>query len=455
MSEKKLKIKMHNWGPISDSSIELAPLSIFIGPNNSGKSYAARLIQCIFTSLLEMDTTLSGGFNHLTNENKLKSLNRGMEVDFTSYVGDMRALFSRKFGESFILILEKAFLSSIDKLARNNSEISIIDIRSGSYGMRFDVIKREFSEVNLPKINLIAHHPQKGQSNFIVGNDHHFFIDESSLNTNQRNLFFDMNRFYLINHFTSLFYDHSFYFPAERHALMELQSFLAPLFYTDKSPKVSELPLFFRELYFNVLNSGLKNGEFSRLAEKMSDEIIEGRIVYDKITGNILYQRNGLVIPLFLASTTVSQMSSLLMVLSGLVRKGELLIIEEPEAHLHPANQTILAKYLVKLIRAGVKILITTHSDYLVDELGAFLLASELEEKKRRKIFKEPDAYLNPDEVSAYAFVPDKAAKGFKTRKLKVDAENGIDLKEFVKVAMKVHDTYVEVRNLKMKNRGC
>jgi len=44
------------------------------------------------------------------------------------------------------------------------------------------------------------------------------------------------------------------------------------------------------------------------------------------------------------------------------VKEGRLLILDEPENHLHPAWQVEYAKLLVKLAKEGVPILITSHN---------------------------------------------------------------------------------------------
>lgn len=49
---------------------------------------------------------------------------------------------------------------------------------------------------------------------------------------------------------------------------------------------------------------------------------------------------------------------------------GLLLVIEEPEAHLHPLAQRWLATKIRELAKAGIQIVITTHSPALVDMLG-------------------------------------------------------------------------------------
>ncbi len=46
---------------------------------------------------------------------------------------------------------------------------------------------------------------------------------------------------------------------------------------------------------------------------------------------------------------------------------GTLCLIENPEAHLHPRGQTRLAELAVRASRAGVQVIVETHSDYFVD----------------------------------------------------------------------------------------
>ena len=62
----------------------------------------------------------------------------------------------------------------------------------------------------------------------------------------------------------------------------------------------------------------------------------------------------------------VSELAPLILFLKYLVRPGDLLILEEPESHLHPAAQRRLARGIVRLVNAGVKVLITTHSETFV-----------------------------------------------------------------------------------------
>ncbi|MBD2145818.1 DUF3696 domain-containing protein [Sphaerospermopsis sp. FACHB-1194] len=62
-------------------------------------------------------------------------------------------------------------------------------------------------------------------------------------------------------------------------------------------------------------------------------------------------------------------------VVSGLIAKeGEILIVENPEAHLHPKAQSRLAKFLAKVSSCGVQVFIESHSDHILNALRIAIL---------------------------------------------------------------------------------
>ncbi|MCY3901926.1 MAG: AAA family ATPase [Caldilineaceae bacterium] len=89
-------------------------------------------------------------------------------------------------------------------------------------------------------------------------------------------------------------------------------------------------------------------------------------------------------IPLHLASSSVGEMTNLYFYL-GFTPPGEenFLIIDEPESHLDTSNQIQFARLLARLVNLGIRVLITTHSDYLIKELNnLIMLNSDFEDKE-------------------------------------------------------------------------
>lgn len=55
-------------------------------------------------------------------------------------------------------------------------------------------------------------------------------------------------------------------------------------------------------------------------------------------------------------------------ILAGLIMpKGSLLIVENPEAHLHPAGQSRMGVFLGWLANKGIQVIVETHSDHLLN----------------------------------------------------------------------------------------
>ncbi len=112
-------------------------------------------------------------------------------------------------------------------------------------------------------------------------------------------------------------------------------------------------------------------------------------------------------IPLYLASSSARGLSDIYFFLKYVAQEGMILMIDEPESHLSPANQVELARLLASCVNAGLKVFITTHSDYLIKEFNNLIMLGRDFEgkgeflKEHSKIYSEQD-YLNPDSVNAY-----------------------------------------------------
>jgi energy-coupling factor transporter ATP-binding protein EcfA2 len=132
-------------------------------------------------------------------------------------------------------------------------------------------------------------------------------------------------------------------------------------------------------------------------------------------------------IPLHRASSSVRGLSDLYFFLRRTAEKDHLLIIDEPESHLDTANQRLLARLLTRLTRAGLKVLITTHSDYLIKEVNNLVMLSRPFQNRRavaRRLKYRADDFIEPDSIRAYV------ADGGGLTRCKVD-EFGIDMPMF------------------------
>lgn len=129
-------------------------------------------------------------------------------------------------------------------------------------------------------------------------------------------------------------------------------------------------------------------------------------------------------ISLHLASSSVRAFADLYFYLRHQADTHDLLIIDEPESHLDTGNQVRLARILARFVRAGIKVLITTHSDYLIKEINNLIMLSQLNgHSLQEPNYTELDR-LNPSSVRAYVAGDHKVASAT------VD-EFGIDMPVF------------------------
>jgi hypothetical protein len=126
---------------------------------------------------------------------------------------------------------------------------------------------------------------------------------------------------------------------------------------------------------------------------------------YLVVDGQIFFSFNNHLIPIYLSSSFVKSLLDLNFYLKCLAKKGDILLIDEPEQNIHPANQRKMARLLVHLIKAGVKVFVTTHSDYLIKELNnLIILGFEFEDKDEimKKYQYTEEDFLDKSLVRAY-----------------------------------------------------
>lgn len=105
------------------------------------------------------------------------------------------------------------------------------------------------------------------------------------------------------------------------------------------------------------------------------------------------------------SSSAVRSLLDLNFYLHCVAEKGDLLMVDEPELNLHPENQRRIARLFARLANLGVKVFITTHSDYIIKELNTLIMLNH--DKPHLKRIAEENGYrdnelINVDQVKVY-----------------------------------------------------
>lgn len=195
------------------------------------------------------------------------------------------------------------------------------------------------------------------------------------------------------------------------------------------------------------------------LMNYFEEKILEGKLESVKSTEieipDIMYLlsvNHG--IPITRTSSMVSELAPLVLFIKyGIVEKGDIVIIEEPEAHLHPEVQAELAKILTKLINElNLQIIITTHSEILLSKLSNLISLNILSDEELLKRNYSRSETLSPQKVSVYLFK--KVDEDIVIEQINV-TEDGIPDHVFRKVIEELYeetmDTYYSIQKFKQK----
>ena len=108
--------------------------------------------------------------------------------------------------------------------------------------------------------------------------------------------------------------------------------------------------------------------------------------------------------------------------------------------------QVEFIRQLAALVRAGVRVIVTTHSEWVLEELANVVRRSELCEARRKEI-ANGEVFLNPDQVGAWLFKPKRRPKGSVVEEMRPDDETGLYPTDYDPVSEALYNENVEIYN--------
>lgn len=141
------------------------------------------------------------------------------------------------------------------------------------------------------------------------------------------------------------------------------------------------------------------------IAKKLVTEILKGEYVNDKNGERIYYSPKRFVKLVQASSGQQEALWIVLMIFSIILNKQRVyLVIEEPEAHLFPSAQKKMLELIALMINSTKsKVILTTHSPYILTATNLAMYSSFVENKQDRKEDIVPIKYrISPEGVTAY-----------------------------------------------------
>lgn len=453
-------ITVQDFGPIEEAEIDLRPLTVFVGESNTGKTYLAALIYALYGSF--------AGFSRFPwSHHDVLDLRLTMR-DSQVYDKD----------EEIREILEKLWTGELPykfsdlpqgmrvqlQSVLNASEIFSSQLeRCFDLGYTSDLIRFTGSEENGMQVSLSVREGNQTLWSIEARDSGSGVTIEGSVSENLIICHEEMDvskAMFDIKDFEACLRKHSWngqkvcYLPAARSGLMQSHSVIATSLIEHVTrpglEHFSEVRTFsgmiadFLKLIIRYNKGNGTSEEMTRVVKALEDEILCGEIEVNRSVPNgypeFLYRpwEAKRAFQMNQASSMVSELAPLVLFLRSIVQPGDLLIIEEPEAHLHPGAQTKIAHTLTRLIRAGVRVIITTHSDWLLQQIGNLIREGEL--KKQDADLKESGDWLLKEDVGAWWFHTDKPIV-----EIPFDRIEGIEPSDYEEVADRLYNTFVEL----------
>lgn len=399
-----MKLTVKNFGPVKEAEVEVNNLNILMGDNNGGKTYLSYLVYGAFTSEKEYPIFINP-VNNVKNDFKIKIPKIFNPFSSLDVVVDGINDLKKQSYDQQKAALGKLFHTSFERAQVFGNILADFEVVNNyKFGIKGSVNNNLIFSSNVEqndKTNIITF-------NLKIYNWQRFNI--LFLLINKSNAYFFSSERNGINLFSKSFDRHNSNLIQTIGIASEIDDDSNNLNIFDSvrvAKPVNDNIAFTRDIELKLDENAEIENEYIL---KIFQELIGGtfsKAPNAQITFDQEKDGNLIKVPLYLASSAARCLSDLYFYLKHLAKNNDVIFIDEPESHLTLDRQRIMAKLLVAIANAGVKVWVTTHSDFMVREvnnlikLSADLPGKQAFLKEYEGEYKEQDC-IKPDEVNIY-----------------------------------------------------
>lgn len=415
-------LNIKNFGKLDDAKIRIGRFTVFAGPNNTGKSYISKLLYSLFNAmnanlaavwldelakpiLRELQMTegiledISTIFPSLPNIQQMQSYVQQM----WNYVRDMKRIvtmqaddcesyeeLSGTIGSYYPQLIEKSekLKKTCDVVEQEWEEIlqlcEELDLDGITGVIKHLKLKKEIDKLHeeisnkehidsvilglgyKTRQNLMMNFQTPDISSLRNEQDKDIVIDITGIGKfeiakgGQISFSVNVTGLQLLQAYSKVIYLESPLYWKLKEALEYL--ILNPSARSSRED-LTGVPDYFYELASALRRKPTNGAAFPRLLEKLTrEDVLNGKIEISE-GGELVFQENGQVLPLPLVAMGVVNLGILALLIEyKIIDEETFIFIDEPEAHLHPAWQVVMAETLFALSQQGVNVVIATHS---------------------------------------------------------------------------------------------
>ena len=408
---KTIKIHINRLGAVRDSSIEIKPLMIFSGESGLGKSYVAILVHYVYK---------------LLGENRLQDF-------FISEGLDYETLVNSGTDSGSIAVTASQLTKWINQDACDYMRKSV-----GNPDMDVDVnFEIPFSQQEYTlnyHSELIGLEGKEDQYVFFEFGDKGIRIKADSKSIGGLAWSMLLSATLLEDFFNTSAIDQTFAMIPGRGALLTI-----PITMQERIRNNGDIYSEFLNDWSVVQSMAPRKMTDRHLLERLA--YINGGSIEVDDNGRVLYRLiDGHSLPISAAASSIKELAPLYVLLDKYPSNQLSVLLEEPEAHLHPQKQIDIADFVVAGVNHGMHLQITTHSDYLLrrlnDRIFLHKIADISQDVYHETItkFSYTDLKLNPFLIGSYLL---QRQEGGSVQVISQDLERGIPYETFYHVISK------------------
>lgn len=410
-SVRNIVVDVQNFGPIRSGKFDLRPLTVLTGKNNTGKSWLASIVYALFSY------SSSTKYRALVRERQHDSRSKIMTkfVDNPSrWIDNLEKRSCIELSDdeintvsSFLdldrqakLIAEEIFRCSRAveprSTIRTNSESdATILVRNSENSLDTGLSTEYTLNVNssLAELKASIHNRflvDKREKQRLLRMLRDLQKSEAGDERRRSLTFLFEDLLELIHEKTMLTRKNALYLPAERVGLINnYRTYVSSVLQENidhNSLQSSGVNLDFIRKLLDIPHNGYET-DSSSTASFLERNLLMGHIEVSHDSFSIprfFFNSPSMKekLPLNMASSMVSQMAPVVLFLRYYNQTHRMFIVEEPEAQLHPENQVKFIQEICRCVRMGYEVLVTTHSEWIIEELSNQVLLYESDSSK-------------------------------------------------------------------------
>ena len=368
-----MKFKCENIGMISSADIEINKISVIAGLNSTGKSTIGKAFYCMFNGFSDIEKSIERSLKDSLYQQVSAIWNLGWDLSESSAYTRNQI---RKCVEELCANKKNVSLELVKQIFSQNFPLELLkNISDESYRKVYDVIKIPDDALKMMIIQRMYNIEFQDQLQNAFFPDKESFISliiknvDTRVNIRQNKILEIKN---LINIKMKAFYiDNPF-------IIDSISPFLLPPFFEEKNYRQVLLdaikPRPNRRELQSIVDEYLTNEKIKNIESKLSSVSNGNLVLNDK--KSVVYHLNDKNVDLSLSNVSAGLKTFVIikaLLKNGALKENGVLILDEPEIHLHPEWQKKFAEIIVLIQKTFNKhILISSHSPYFINALDVY-----------------------------------------------------------------------------------